>query len=154
MGASPVIGTQESRIVCETIPAARTIPSLIEDVAEGLLVPPRALPSKYFYDEVGSALFDRICETPEYYVTRTEDALLEDCAEAIVELAAPDDILELGSGTSRKTRRLLNACKALGFSPSYTPFDISVETLLATAEQLVEAIAKVNDGQFKATLKE
>ena len=144
MGASPVIGTQESRIVCETIPAARTIPSLIDNVAEGLLVPPRALPSKYFYDEVGSALFDRICETPEYYVTRTEDALLEDCAEAIVELAAPDDILELGSGTSRKTRRLLNACKALGFSPSYTPFDISVEILLATAQQLVEDYDWVN----------
>ena len=137
MGASPVIGGQESRIACETIPLARTIPSLIDDVAAGLLAPPRALPPKYFYDEVGSALFDRICETPEYYVTRTEDALLEDCARAIVELAAPDDILELGSGTSRKTRRLLDACEALGQYPSYSPFDISRETLVATAEQLV-----------------
>ena len=139
MGASPVIGGQESRIACETIPSARTIPSLIDDVAAGLLAPPRALPPKYFYDEVGSALFDRICETPEYYVTRTEDDLLEDCAAAIVELAAPDDILELGSGTSRKTRRLLDACEALGFSPSYSPFDLSRETLVATAEQLVAA---------------
>ena len=137
MGASPVIGGQESRIACETIPSARTIPSLIDDVAAGLLAPPRAQPPKYFYDEVGSALFDRICETPEYYVTRTEDALLEDCARAIVELAAPDDILELGSGTSRKTRRLLDACEALGQYPSYSPFDISRETLVATAEQLV-----------------
>jgi L-histidine N-alpha-methyltransferase len=130
--------TQETRIACETIPVARTIPTLIDDVAKGLLNAPRVLPPKYFYDEHGSTLFDRICETPEYYVTRTEDALLEDCAKAIIEVTAPDDILELGSGTSRKTRRLLDACETLGYSPSYSPFDISPETLLATAEQLTD----------------
>lgn len=138
MGTSPMIGAQDSRIACKTIPAARTVPSLVDDVAKGLLSTPRALPPKYFYDERGSTLFDQICETPEYYVTRTEDALLEDCASAIVELAAPDNILELGSGTSRKTRRLLDACQSLGYCPTYSPFDISPEILVNTAEQLVE----------------
>lgn len=138
MATSQTIGTQEPRIACETVARARPVPSLTDDVEQGLLAAPRILPPKYFYDEYGSKLFDRICETTEYYVTRTEDALLKECAEAIVDQASPDDILELGSGTSRKTRRLLDACESLGFCPTYSPYDISPETLHETAQGLIE----------------
>ena len=138
MATSQTIGTQEPRIACETVARAREVPSLTDDVEFGLLTRPRILPPKYFYDEYGSKLFDRICETAEYYVTRTEDALLKECAEAIVDQASPDDILELGSGTSRKTRRLLDACENLGFCPTYSPYDISQEILHETALGLIE----------------
>ncbi len=138
MATSQTIGTQEPRIACQTVARAREVPSLTDDVEHGLLTPPRFLPPKYFYDEYGSKLFDKICETAEYYVTRTEDALLKDCAESIIDQAAPDDILELGSGTSRKTRRLLDACEGLGFCPTYSPYDISPETLQQTALDLVD----------------
>ena len=138
MATSPTIGTQEPRIACETVARARNVPTLIDDVEAGLLTAPRVLPPKYFYDEYGSKLFDRICETAEYYVTRTEDALLKECSAAIIDQAAPDDILELGSGTSRKTRRLLDACETLGFCPTYSPYDISEEILHETALGLVD----------------
>jgi len=138
MATSQTIGTQEPRIACETVARARDVRSLSDDVEHGLLTRPRILPPKYFYDEYGSKLFDKICETAEYYVTRTEDALLKECAEAIVDQASPDDILELGSGTSRKTRRLLDACESLGFCPTYSPYDISEETLHETALGLIE----------------
>jgi L-histidine N-alpha-methyltransferase len=127
----------ERRVGCRRVAAAREVPGIVDDVRAGLLAPPRRLPPKYFYDERGSLLFDRICETPEYYLTRTEDALLNDFAEAIVDLAVPDDILELGSGMSRKTRRLLAACDSRGFRPSYSPFDISEEVLRLAADELV-----------------
>lgn len=138
MATSQSIGTQEQRIACETVALARRVPSLSDDVELGLLNTPRFLPPKYFYDEHGSKLFDKICETAEYYVTRTEDALLKECAEAIIDRASPDDILELGSGTSRKTRRLLDACESLGFCPTYSPYDISQEILHETALGLTE----------------
>jgi L-histidine N-alpha-methyltransferase len=125
------------RIGCRHVAAAREVPGIVDDVRAGLLVPPRSLPPKYFYDERGSMLFDRICETPEYYLTRTEDALLDGFAEAIIAITAPDDILELGSGMSRKTRRLLAACDSRGFRPSYSPFDISEEVLRLAADELV-----------------
>ena len=125
------------RIDCRAVPRARAVPRLEEDVAAGLLTRPFELPPKYFYDARGSLLFDRICETPEYYLTRAEDALLGASARAIVEAAGPEDILEFGSGMARKTRRLLDACEAGARYPTYTAFDISAEALNDAADGLV-----------------
>lgn len=125
------------RLTCHVVAAARKVASFEEDLRDGLLAPPRAFPPKYFYDARGSELFDRICETPEYYLTRAEDALLDDSARQIIEAAAPDDILEIGSGMSRKTRRLLDACEDLSLFPSYSPFDISEPALRQAAETLL-----------------
>ena len=135
-----VAGIAESRgrVNRDIVPPTRPVPQLEEDVAAGLLTRPFVLPPKYFYDERGSRLFDRICETPEYYLTRTEDALLGSSARAIIDAAAPDDILELGSGMSRKTRRLLDACESGACQPSYTAFDIAEEALTEAANDLVE----------------
>ncbi len=120
----------------EFIRPARRVRTLEEDVKRGLMQRPRWLPAKYLYDERGSTLFDLICETPEYYPTRTENALLKESAPAILARVRPTDILEIGSGMSRKTHRLLDACEQSDVRPSYTAFDISEDALLAAGERL------------------
>lgn len=122
--------------VARTIVPVRRIPSLADDVSRYLLGPSRSLPPKYFYDERGSLLFDRICDTREYYPTRLEAALLEASAADIVQRARPGHLFELGSGTSRKTRALLRACQDLGLQPEYWPLDVSGEILEQTAVAL------------------
>jgi dimethylhistidine N-methyltransferase len=81
---------------------------MAEDIRRGLAARPRRLPPKYFYDELGSVLFERITELPEYYLTRAEDAILRDVAEDLVGRLRPRDIVELGPGSCRKVRWLLD----------------------------------------------
>lgn len=103
-------------------------------VLAGLGRLPRAIPAKYLYDARGSALFDRICELPEYYPTRTETAILRACADEIARLSGPGcALVEYGSGSSVKTRILLDAMRDLHV---YVPIDISREHLNATAARL------------------
>lgn len=106
------------------------------DVVEGLSRPQKVLPSKYFYDERGSFLFDRICELEEYYPTRTELAIMKEyvreMADAIGERAL---IIEYGSGTSLKTRILL---EGLVSPAAYVPIDIAREHLVAAARAIGE----------------
>ena len=125
-------------IVCEAVAPTRAIPSLWDDVARGLFRAPRRLPAKYFYDPRGSLLFDQICNVPEYYPTRAESALLADVADDIIASAQPMSIIELGSGMSRKTFHLLDACAAHECFPSYVPFDVCDEVLLASGERLMQ----------------
>ena len=81
-----------------------------EDVREGLTSTPKRLSCRYFYDEKGSALFEEICALPEYYVTRTEHAILdENAAEIAARFEDPVDLVELGSGSASKTRLLMQA---------------------------------------------
>lgn len=90
----------------------------LEEVLAGLAREPKELPAKYFYDEVGSALFERICETPEYYVTRAELELMEHHAAAMgAFLGAGCELIEFGCGSGRKTRLLLEALEPLAFLP-------------------------------------
>jgi len=121
---------------CTTLRPSRHVADIFEDARDGLLQPPRSLPPKYFYDDIGSELFEQITETSEYYPTRTEDALLAAYAESIIETAAPDQILELGSGSSRKTRRLFDACQSLNRLCSYAPMDVCEAILLQAADEL------------------
>lgn len=99
----------------------------------GLGRPQKTLPCKFFYDAHGSALFDAICELPEYYPTRTELSILRDCADELAALAGPGRVLvEYGSGSSTKVRLLLDA-----LSPAaYMALDISREHLLAATAAL------------------
>lgn len=112
--------------------------SLAEDVIRGFAASPRWLPPKYFYDAYGAEVFDAICDTPEYYPTRTEQALLERVAGTIVQAAAPDTLVELGSGAARKTRTLLDALGAQTDAPTYIPVDLSEEMLRSSAMVLLE----------------
>lgn len=121
---------------CRHVEPSEHVPTLLEDAQTGLLSKPRSLPPKYFYDETGSALFDRICDTREYYPTRAESALLQHHAPQIIEKTRPEYIVELGSGTSRKTRFLFDACAALGERPEYWPMDVCEPLLIETAQSL------------------
>ncbi len=138
MKPSPAYREDESRLALASVAPARLTPGLREDVIQGLLQgPPRMLPPKYFYDARGSVLFDRICDTPEYYPTRTEDALLAVCARDIIAQVRPRHILELGAGTARKTRRLFDACGAEGCHSAYAPLDVCREILLESGQSLI-----------------
>jgi L-histidine N-alpha-methyltransferase len=100
------------------------------DVRAGLGAQPRTLPPKYFYDARGSDLFDRITRLPEYYPTRTERAILRDRVAEIADLTGAVTLMELGSGTSEKTRLLLRALRATGSLRRFVPFDVDPAVLL------------------------
>ncbi|MFW6201884.1 MAG: L-histidine N(alpha)-methyltransferase [Gemmatimonadota bacterium] len=108
------------------------------EVRAGLARTPRTIPSKYFYDERGSRLFERITELPEYYLTRTERALLERHADELVERMGPRTLVELGAGSAAKSRILLDAMSAADLADLYIPIDVSGEFLEATAARLRE----------------
>lgn len=97
---------------------------MARDVAAGLVWTPRTLPPKYFYDAAGSVLFDRITRLPEYYPTRTEKAILEAHVEEISEISGAVSLMELGSGTSEKTRLLLRTLHDAGTLQRFVPFDV------------------------------
>lgn len=113
----------------------RTVAQLVEDARRGLTAPQKKLPPMYLYDEKGSRLFDAICDTPEYYPTRTEAALLERVAPEVMQRVRPTHLVELGSGAARKTRLLLDALHEVG-GDHYVPMDVSEEILRASAERL------------------
>lgn len=108
------------------------------DVQHGLRGRPRSLPSKYFYDARGSALFDEITELPEYYPTRTEIEILRACGGDIAERTRAVDLVELGSGSSAKTALLLEPLLAAGSLERYVPIDISESVVRHAAVELVE----------------
>lgn len=110
---------------------------LEEDVRRGLTARPKSLPPKYFYDRAGSLLFERITELPEYYPTRTESALLAEILPGLIGEFLPDDIVEIGSGSSEKTRRVLEAVTAGGRPVRYVPLDVDRLTLEASAARLL-----------------
>ncbi len=128
---------QSVAMTCRYVPPERHILTLTKDVRNGMLARPRRLPPKYFYDDYGSRLFDQICDTPEYYLTRTEDALLSENAIDIIAKSRPDHIIEFGSGASRKTRRLLDACAFNDQACTYWPFDVCESALLVAAQELI-----------------
>ena len=108
------------------------------DVRAGLATEPKELAPKYFYDERGSQLFERITELPEYYPTRAERAILDQRSPEIVAAAGgPRTLVELGSGSAAKTRHLLDAMRDAGCLRTYVPVDISEEITHETAESLV-----------------
>ncbi|HET9237909.1 MAG TPA: L-histidine N(alpha)-methyltransferase [Oligoflexus sp.] len=112
-----------------------------QDVQDGLGRQPKSLPPKYFYDERGSQLFNQICETPEYYLTRCETQILAEHAAHMLEwVPEPILLIELGSGSSTKTRYLLEAPVAIS---AYMPIDIAKEELLNSTRALAERFPSV-----------
>jgi len=109
----------------------------LEELRRCLAERPPRLPSKYFYDDRGSALFERITELPEYYQTRTEAALLTAEADRIAALTAAEELVELGSGAATKTRILLAAMARAGNLRLYVPLDVSEGIVRRVARELV-----------------
>src|SRR6059036_508780 len=110
--------------------------SLADDVLDGLTRPFKELPPKHFYDSRGAALFDRICELPEYYPTRAERTILTDSAEELSRLTNAAELVELGSGTASKTRVLLDALSAAGTLERYIPVDVTESVVRECAAEL------------------
>jgi L-histidine N-alpha-methyltransferase len=112
--------------------------AMAHDIRLGLTAKPKELPPKYFYDERGSQLFERITELPEYYPTRAEREILgERSAEIVAAAGRPGTLVELGSGSAAKTRHLLDAMRDAGCLATYVPVDISEEITREAAESLV-----------------
>ncbi len=109
-----------------------------EELRAALAETPRRIPSKYFYDDRGSELFEAICELPEYYPTRTERGILERRAGEIARRSGASELVELGSGAATKTRILLDAMEEEGTLEVYVPFDVSEAMVRRVARELAE----------------
>lgn len=124
------------------------------DVIAGLSKSAKSLQPKYLYDSRGSALFEAICTTPEYYPTRTETALLKEIVgELIADLPHPTTLVEFGSGASEKTRIVLDAAQQVG---TYVPIDISATALAVAARRIADAYPAIEvcpiEGDFTQAL--
>jgi L-histidine N-alpha-methyltransferase len=116
-----------------------------EDVAAGLMSSPKRLMAKYFYDDLGSALFEAICYLPEYYLTRAETEILEDHAAAIFDAIGESvEIVEFGSGSARKTRLLIEEALRRQKRVDYHPVDISPSALTASSADLIAAYERLH----------
>ena len=114
-------------------------------VAEGLSKRQKSLPCRFFYDEVGSELFEQICKLPEYYLTRTERKILELNACEIIEAVGHDvTLVEFGSGNSAKTRLLVDAAFKRQNHVHYIPIDISSDFLLASSINLLSEYERLS----------
>ncbi len=114
---------------------------MAEEVRRGLLARPRWLPSKYFYDDRGSALFEEITRLPEYYQTRTEEAILAASADDVVARIRPRELVELGSGAGRKIRLLLDALERASLPQRLVLFDINARFVDESARRLEDDYA-------------
>jgi L-histidine N-alpha-methyltransferase len=137
----PTGGSTVSRTTfTDLLPADFDLVSLREDVRAGLGARAKRLPPKWFYDKVGSELFEEITRLPEYYPTRTERGILAEHAGRMIEASAARSVVELGSGSSEKTRLLLDALTAradrLGEQARYVALDVSADALHGAADDL------------------
>ena len=112
--------------------------ALRRDVFDGLQSTPKSLPPKWFYDSVGSELFDQITRLPEYYPTRAEAEILRARSVEIAVASDADTLVELGSGTSEKTRMLLDALRDRGSLHRFVPFDVDA-SILSTAATAIQS---------------
>lgn len=113
-----------------------------DDVIQGLSRSPKSLSPKYFYDDLGSELFEKICDLPEYYPTRTEAWILSQYADEIIEATGYCQLIELGSGSSTKTKFLLDAYQKNVDSCTYIPVDVSGGILKPSVKYLREKYPK------------
>jgi len=126
----------QQRFTLRRLPSRST--TFADDVRSGLSATPKSLPPRWFYDALGSALFSAITNLPEYYVTRTEEAILRARGAEIIEaIGGPVSLVELGSGDSRKTRLLIEALIQRQGALDYSPIDIDVTVLESTARGLL-----------------
>src|SRR3977135_136062 len=116
---------------------------LLEDVLAGLALPQKSIPPKYFYDEQGCRLFEAICELPEYYLTRTETAILRGNIAEIAQFVGPEaQLIEFGRGVQAKTRILIQALQ----TQLYVPIDLALYTLRASPRELARRFPFLNIG--------
>jgi len=138
-----IVQQENSRLRWITLSSSEALVDEGADLIEGLKRTPKTLSCRYFYDDRGSQLFEQICDLPEYYPTRTEQSILETCATEIAQLTGSCELVELGSGSSRKTRLLLEAYSQLNEPLQYFPIDVSAGILKTTALELLSQYPKL-----------
>jgi L-histidine Nalpha-methyltransferase len=134
----PITGTEGASIQIDSHLDGAGERSLADDVLDGLTRPLKELPPKHFYDARGAALFERICELPEYYQTRTERSILEQRAAELAGITGAVELVELGSGTAEKTRVLLDALAEAGTLRRYVPVDVTESVVRECASALTD----------------
>jgi L-histidine N-alpha-methyltransferase len=132
------LSTDRSDII-HHLPPGHLGHSLRADVRAGLTASPKTLPPKWFYDKLGSELFERITGLPEYYPTRAEREVLELYSAEMAAASPAETLIELGSGSSRKTPLLLNALREEGSLRRYVAVDVSDSALLDARNELAPA---------------
>src|SRR5207253_951435 len=131
---------QSNRLTIHRLARTSEANEFAADVRAGLTARPKVLPPKYFYDDLGSKLFEAICRLPEYYLTRAESDILSHQAEAIIEAAGgPARLIELGSGSAEKTRYLIDALLQRQPELHYLPIDISPASLESSSLELLKS---------------
>jgi len=135
--------TDIERLTVEVHLSGDPLESMSQEVRNGLTAQQKTLPCKYFYDTYGSILFEQITELPEYYQTRTELAILQTIAGGLAEELEFNEVLELGSGSAKKTCTLLDALDGRGCLQRYVPVDVSESMLRESAASLLERYQKL-----------
>lgn len=145
----------EERLRVHHLAAGEAASSFAGDVGRGLAASPKYLPPKYFYDALGSRLFEAICELPEYYLTRAEAEIFRDRAgEIAAAIDGPVRLVELGSGDGRKTRLLIEALLDRQESLEYLPIDIAASAIEQSSEMLLFAHPDLRITAFVAEYQE
>jgi dimethylhistidine N-methyltransferase len=148
----------KGRFSLRSLDTGRVLPTFAEDVHRGLTSDPKFLYPKYFYDELGSRLFEAITALPEYYVTRAEAEILSAHAgEIAASLGGPVRVVELGSGDGQKTRLLIEALLARHKTLDYLPVDISESALQASSRALLSSYPELRvtayAGEYQGALR-
>lgn len=149
-----------ARITVDALPETGDASESAAEVRDGLRRTPKDISAtpRYFYDDRGSELFERITEQPEYYQTRTEYSLLLERADEVVSRVSPGALVELGSGAASKTRALLDAMHRAGEPMRYLPLDVSDDALRSSSERLAGEYPELEVqgfvGDFNGSLRE
>lgn len=151
MAQTEPIQSKEAKLLIHNLVRFDPFAGFAEDVRRGLSATPKSLSPKYFYDELGSQLFDAICLTPEYYLTRAENEIIECYADEIVGSLADEKILlEMGSGSASKTRLIIEALLKKQSHLLFMPVDISASALESSSRILLQSFPRLSIEAYAA----
>ncbi len=151
MAQTELVHIGEDRLVIHNLVKLDPSAGFAEDVRKGLSSEPKRLSPKYFYDELGSELFDAICLLPEYYLTRAENEIIERYADEIVgAVDGHKTLLEMGSGSASKTRLLIQALLNEQDDLLFIPVDISVSALESSSRILLQSFPRLRIEAYAA----
>jgi len=141
----------DGRLIIHRLADGRDQHSFAQDVRTGLTTTPKWIPAKYFYDKLGSRLFEAICCLPEYYLTRAESEILsEHAAEIVSAVHLPGRLIELGSGSAEKTRYVIDALLRRRDGLHYVPVDISGPSLELSSKELLRSFPRLKISGYAA----
>lgn len=151
MAHTKVAEVGEDRLIIHNLVRLDPSASFAEDVRRGLSSQPKRLSPKYFYDEIGSLLFDAICLLPEYYLTRAENEIIERYAKEIVSAVEGHvTLLEMGSGSASKTKLIVDALLEKQESLLFVPVDISASALESSSRILLQSFPRLQIEAYAA----